>query len=453
VSSYPHYASVQYPLPSGFGQAATPDPLNIERPYTLARFLAECLLIWSVGARVFGEQLGFYQIQGLVGVNTLVCTIVCLLLMMSARERIPTGIWFLVAINASAALSNFIFHQVVPFFGGETAYRALFFPLLHLIMIYGVVQNKGAYRRFLVFLTILLMTGTFLGGVVTAGRVHKERLRLEGFHGAITNPNDLAYTAAFLSVALLFWSLGSSRTLKPLIWLLTGATFIVLLRTLSRGALAAFTGSVFIFLICVAGGRGLRLKGVVVIGLVVLSVAMGGHMIAQQVTDVQARMQVHSVRVDNFIHVWEDLPPTIISGYGPAINTCVVSATKVMPHNTFFWLHLGYGGPTAWIALVWLFVLLARARRMLFSEEVPFNLRMELVAVWLVAFVNCMMSNNGFFSFGAILPLALADKYLTPFSKKAIRARQTSKSVLRHGARRVYTLPQMEYGSLTTRGG
>jgi hypothetical protein len=73
-------------------------------------------------------------------------------------------------------------------------------------------------------------------------------------------------------------------------------------------------------------------------------------------------------------------------------------------------------------------VLALRGWRMLQSPEIPFRHRMEVLALFGLAFACQLFCNHGHYNFAFIIGIALADKYTAPFSASAIwRRRQAAR--------------------------
>jgi O-antigen ligase len=321
--------------------------------------------------------------------------------------------------------------------GGTGDFKQWILPLCHFLLIYSVALNRKAYHRWILLMSGSIVVASMIGGTMRSGAEYSGRLYLESVAGSYGDPNELAYGAAAAAIGLLFYSLRTKGWLRPAIWGLVVVLVVIILQTLSRGGLATFVVAFMCFLLAVAGARGMRLKGLIGVMFFVGVAAVGGHVVTQQLTDVRTRFGEGSVRIENFIYVWHDLPGTIIKGKGGGEHG-YVEHTQVEAHNTFFYMHLAWGGPAAYLFLAWMGTVFIRLVRMLSTSTAPLHLRMEVTAMLFVAFAACMMSNNGLLIFGTVTALALADKYLVSFSGTAVRQQRyldyQQRSLLQHAA-------------------
>jgi hypothetical protein len=113
---------------------------------------------------------------------------------------------------------------------------------------------------------------------------------------------------------------------------------------------------------------------------------------------------------------------TVVLGRG--FKNARVTGTDTQPHNTFFMMHIAYGGLCAWIYAGWIIVLCTRALRMVFSNEYTIGRKLEILGIFIVSMGCQIMSNFGILNYAVVFGMAYASIYTACFSRKAILQRQ-----------------------------
>jgi len=421
-------------------EPASSSLIDFNEKEDFGRFLVEILLYVSIAGRAFGFQLGILRIPKLSGAIILVCGIVCLAVMLIKRQKIPVSFYFALGVNILANFSQVFAVGQLPIFGDYL--RDLLFWMCLLLMTCYVVRNDNASRRTAVVLAVIAIMAVWLGGFAKeAGTVGTKiaRLKLEGVGTMFANANDLGYLVAIAAITLLFFSLTSRKKIKPLYWLLVLLLIVILLRTISRGALLFFGIGVIFFLLAVLFGKGGKIGLVVLILLGMFASGRFAYQFAETKEAYRYRLYAHSRRLEVWRSMPGDMKDTIIFGKGPA--EAYTFHRAVQPHNTFFWLHLAYGGPCAWMYLAWIALLCVRGIRMLCSPLVPLQQKITVLGIFSVAMGCQIMSNFGPENYGAILGMAITDRYTSMFSKRQMILRRWE---LQDNFDEVYNYPDQE---------
>ncbi len=328
-------------------------------------------------------------------------------LMLRAQVRFPKAFYYIVFINVFANLSQVVANGQLPIIGSglpELVHWGTF-----ALLFFMLTQERATEER------VLLVTGAFvfiaasIGGVET---VHygRERLSLENVGGLFANSNQLAYTAGLFSVASLFASLRSTLVRRVLFWVIAAALATVMIRTLSRGGIAAFSaGSLAIFW-AMLFTRGRRAAGIFALLIVLIG---GGFLVvnqySEQVGNVAQRIEEGSARDRLGVYTADllgDLGSSLILGRGPerALTSQGVSA-----HNSFIYTHMVFGGPAGIALLVWVIALSIGLLRYLWMSNVPLDRRLAVATLFGMAFVSLMFSNKGYLLLSSIYAMVKVD--------------------------------------------
>jgi len=388
----------------------------------IGRFLVEILLYVSIAGRAF-PQLGILAVPMLSGAIILFSGITCLGIMLTKQQKIPVSFYFALGVNFLANFSQVLAVGQPPIFGDYL--RDLLFWMCLLLMACYVIRNDSAARRVAIVLGAMVLAAVWIGGLgAVAGTVgaQVERLKLSRLGTMFANPNDLAYLTATLGITLLFFSLTSRKVFKPIYWLLALAMVVTLGRTVSRGGMLFFAIGAIFFLLSTVFGKGGKIGLVMLALLAVCAAVRFAYEYSETKQAYMYRMYMYSPRPAAWMSMPGDMKDTIIFGRGPAEARTM--RRNVEPHNTFFWLHLAFGGPCAWTYLAWIALICARGIRMLRSPLVSRREKMEALGIFSVAMGCQIMSNFGPDNYGAILGMAVVEKYTAPFSRKMIANRE-----------------------------
>lgn len=409
---------------------AAQKPLVFDEQMDIGRFIVEVMLYLSIICRAFAEPLGILRFQGLSGAIITLSGMTCLMIMMMKRQKLPVSVYFAFAINVTANISQVLAVGQPPIFGDFL--RALLFWMYHLLMMcYIVRNNKASYRAAFVLGLMAIIAVVTSGEITITGTVSTrvERLELQGLGSMFANANDLAYLVAILSIVLLFFSLRCSKVFKIFFWLLALILAVILFKTISRGATFFYVISIFTFLLATVLGRGGKLSLFLIILLALFAMSRFAYQTTELKEAYRTRVYRHSERMDTWKAMPYDIKNTLIFGRGPS-RARTLHGTGVSPHNTFFWLHLAYGGICAWVYLWWIGLLCLRGRRMLFSRELAFRQKLEVVGIFSMAMGCQILANFGPSNYAVVFAMAIVDKFTSPFSKKQIVHRNSIASQL-----------------------
>ena len=395
---------------------------SFEQPPSLPRKIAELFTYVPIVIAAFVTQLGIVQIPKLGGAIQMACGAMVIGIIILTGTRPTLTIWCALLLNLFATMSQMVGQGELPLVGGGLP--GLMFWFLNLLGAWYVVQNRSAERRMIIFYMGLLVLLTFVGGAYQ--KTHKvERLMLEGVGGGMANPNTIAYMAGIFSIAALFWSLRCKAALRPVLWALAFLLFVMLLRTVSRTGIVLFAVGFMFFLVSAFAGKGMRSSGVLFIGFALIAGSQLTYFIADQLIFFEKRMELKTAEGRLGIYQTQtltDLAGTVIIGKGP--DDAQLTSTGIQAHNTFVFVHMCWGGITAYIYAAWLIILGMRVYRMAMSKEVPMDLRMQVVAYYFMALGGEFTNNINFYTYSSVFAFAVVEKYSVAFSRKRIAERR-----------------------------
>jgi hypothetical protein len=392
-----------------------------DKKISYSTLFVELFFYFSIIAREFGNQLGVLKYQGLSGTIIVLAGITCLMIMLLGHYKIP-GVFFV-----GLAITGFIVFTALHVYGAnfmeEYEIRSVFFWSFQMLMAYFILQNRATCYRFVIILSII----AFLAVSVAGGEMGEElvRLKLEGYAGAgasFANPNDLAYFTAIMTIASLFFSLRCAKLFKPVFWLISLTMAFLMLRTISRGALFFFGIGLIVFFVAGIFGHGGKISLILLILISLFAAGKVAYSLAETKLFFMERLYERTGREETWQAIPKDLMETLVLGRG--FNNAQVTGTDIQPHNTFFMLHLAYGGPCAWIYAGWIIVLCTRILRMVFSSEYTINQKLEIIGIFIVSMGCQIMSNLGILNYAVVFGMAFVDRYTSCFSRKAILQRQ-----------------------------
>lgn len=399
--------------------ASTNKPPSFTRKFVELMFYVTLLVI------SFPSLTGLQSIPNAIGALLMVAGFIAFTIMVSGREGIPISVWFAIMINVSANFSQVIGHQQLPIIGEGLI--GFFQWLCQLIMVCYLLQNDAAGKRvFLVFVGIFIIS-IFLGaeGLLETSAVGAERLSLKetGHGAAFANSNAIAYMSGIFSITCLFWSLRCKKLFRPILWLLVAIMTLILLKTASRGGLLVFICGLALLMFAVLSGRDIRLGGIVQIVVAVIVVLNLGYMVAPSLDLLRERMDRGSPARTGVYQAETigQLCETLIIGGG---SRTLVKQTGVIAHNSYINTHLSFGGITALLYLTWLFVLGIRVLRMFRHHDIPFDIKMKVMALYGMSLGFQFFSNQGFMAYMVIYATAVIERYTFLYSGHKLRERK-----------------------------
>lgn len=405
----------------GTSESSATDLIN--RPAALSRHLVEVLFYLVVGNSLLEPFTGLSErIRFAAAGPAVISGTIALVILMFRAEPLPRILWFIVAMNLGATLSESVVSGALPVLSESLSPFVFWF--FTMTMACYIVENDAARKRTLIVLTLFVLCFVYLGGISLVGYAADKRLDLKEVAGGnLGDANTLAYFVGVLAISMLFWSLRSAKLIRPVLWLLAAVLLLILVRTVSRGGLLAFGSGMMVLLTAIMMGRGVRLSGIVLvivalIGALVLASAAASSIeylherLLQPTEDV--RLKVYSM------HTVEQMAETIVFGNGPAYAR---TSAGVNAHNSFINTHLVYGGITAWTYLAMLLLLAWRLKRFVMSSAAPLDTRLWALAVFGIALASQIMTNLGYLELQSIIAFAMVDRLTAPYTRRASRQR------------------------------
>jgi len=421
-SAHPNPAIPYAAAPAMPALAVGDDPLGVEKPPSLSRKFVEVLVYLNVANSAFVEVTGLATLNFVSGGFLLASGAVTLLVVTSQRERLPMS-WLFALLFAALANVSEVARGAMPVIGSGVS--GITHWLSQLLMICYLVRNKATEKRIILFTAFLITAMIAVGGTGT-GTNESERLGLTGVGSSFSNANALAYTCALFAVALLFYSLRSAKILRPLLWVLAAVLVVYLFRTVSRGGVVTLGCGLAVLLGSILLGRGVRLSGVILVGVGLVAASQLAYMLAESMSGLSERFGQESSRLA--VYSWatvNDLKDCVLFGEGSAAR---LGSAGITPHNTFLAAHLYFGGIAAWVYLLWVIILSMRVTRMFFSGDLPMDTRMYVVAMFGMGLAPQVMSNQGQLFWAAVFATALVEKYASPYSHRRIAQRKALSS-------------------------
>jgi len=398
------------------------DPLGVERPPSLARKLVEFLLYVSIANSAFAIVLGVAVVPYIGGALITASGMLTLIIMFFQREPIPATLWFALIVNFGASFSQGVRGE--PPMVGEGLATMMHWMNYQLMICY-LVRNDAARNRILVFFSVLLILTIMFGSTterdVVAGRIDLS----EGVASCFTNPNRLGHICAMLSVALLFWSLRCAKVLRPLLWVMVAILTFYMFGTVTRGAVLSFACGVAVLCAAIVLGRGMRVGGIVLIGAAILAMSQFAYMFADSLDFLEDRMQERSSRYGVYsMGTVRNLVDTTFVGWGTNKKVHMTrAAAGIEAHNSLLYMHMSFGGFTAWVYLAWIIMLLVRLARMVRAPDWPLAVRLEVVALFGMMLASHLLQNQGYVYITSMFAVGVAEKYCSPYSGRRIAER------------------------------
>lgn len=378
--------------------------LDASEQINWGRSWVEFLLYFSLGCRVFGHQLGVLSITGLSGAIIVGAGLVCLVVMFSQREPIPVSLLFVLLINCMANVTDLVLIGMFT--------RDMLYWMSVLLMACYVVRNPRGALRFECFLALAVLVSVALGGDFASQAQGHERLVLsgKGVGTMFANSNDLAKVACLSATALLFSSLRFKALAKIVCWICALALAAATLLTLSRqGLILLGVGGGFYFLASVKG-RGDKGGALVLVILALLVAVIFADEMTNIISGYEYRMTLSSDRVAYWRTAPQDMMDSLMSGKG---TFSAYSSGGILPHSTFLWLHLAYGGFCAWTYVAWLVYLAVKTIQYFVDMAVEWNDKMEVLAMFTLFFMAQLTTVFAPGNYGFILAVALLEKRFT----------------------------------------
>lgn len=369
----------------------------------------EALFCLSVGLREFGNQFGILRFESLSGGLIIGSAVVAVAWASQHGIRIVTPTFLLGTILALAAILSLVMLRGTDIWQSYEI-QPILLMMGEIVMLVIALPRHRSRRRIAVFLSTMVLVAVYVGA--SQGGSRSERLQLEGVASSFANGNDLAYFAGIMAV---FWIsiLGTlGLWMRSLAVVLAIGLLAVVACTVSRGAaLTCMTALVLLAILRRPHWRMWALVVGVLAGAAVLDLAVPevSHRYEAVRDNYAARALEDSARYEVWPAILPDLMDTLFLGRGSG-NTAV-TATGITPHNTFFHIHLAYGGLAAYFYLFWLLRTGARVFRN--SSFAWHDSTVATLSALFVATLGCQFfSNMGLTNYGVLFGLCCMDTQL-----------------------------------------
>ena len=393
--------------------------------YGFGRFVAEILLYISLILGAFGEQVGTTNVPVLGGAIILLCGLITAGIMLAEGKKLPMSIWFALVITILANVSEVINGQQ-PL---NTSVNAMLFWMCRLLIACHLFKNDKAAHRAFFFLALCILLAIGRGGlgeVTGVGRV--ERLTTgEQMTGALQGPNGIGPAAASVASFLLFFSLRSSKKFKLFYWLAAMLIAYIAIRTVGRRSIFMLFFGVFVFCLAATFTKGGKFGFIMLIFLTIFGVARYAYTLTRVKETATIRFAQGYDRLAMNPELRSDVAKTVLFGMG---REELFSRYGNIPHVPFYYLHLTYGGLTAYIYVVWLILLSMRCWRIFWSPEVDWRYKFEMTAAYGLFMLPQIASVFGPAQYGTLLVTAMLEKYTAPFSRRQVHLRRFEREAL-----------------------
>lgn len=354
--------------------AANAQP-SLGRSSDWGRITVEGLFYAAIGSRVFGHQLGILKVTGVSGALIVASALVCLLIILFRHEKIPASIYFALLINVFAMITDLLWL--------ETLNRDMLFWLSTLLMACFIGRDERVVIRLLLFIAACVAGALALDAVFAAERVGIMRLYLnkDGAGSMFANSNDLAQIAGVTAVILLFRGIDRSLLPKLGLYAVSLGLATVTLLTLSRQGLVFLGAGLVLYCttLCLSRNRSLE--------LLIISAAIAGiilyHLgsLTEIINGYAYRFTQDSGRTAYWLTAPRDMQSSFIAGFG---SNNAYAFDGSVPHSTFLWLHLAFGGACAWTYALWVAVLGWRSSAVVMRPDASWLIRIETLAIFLM---------------------------------------------------------------------
>lgn len=370
-----------------------------EKPY---RNTVEFLLYLSIGTRLFGNELGILKVAGLSGALILASGFISLVILFMRQERLPTSFMFAVLISFIATIVDL--YQV------DLAPRDMLFWTSIMLMMCYVVRGEAGHLRCALFLSSCVFLSIYFSATFFSGMNKVQRLGLGA--GMFGNPNSLAQISLLTAISLLFLGFRFNRVISVICMFVALGLCSVVLLTLSRQGLILLAGGLCAYMIFVLFSKTRKLEAVLLALIAICLVIVFRTEVMNIAEGYIFRLGLESSRVDYWKTAPQDLPKTLLVGYGTQ-NAFTLEGLK--PHSAFLWLHLAFGGFCAMVYTVWVLWLATRTKSLVFDQTLPGLLRTEGLVMFLIFFALQFTSVFAPYNYGCILAVATLEK---SFAKK-----------------------------------
>ncbi|GEM_PF-6212671 len=339
------------------------------------RIVVECLFYLAIGSRVFAPQLGLLRFTGLSGAMILASATICLLVMLSRHEKIPASVYFALSINVIALITDLVWL--------DTLNRDMIFWLSALLMACFIFREEQAISRGLIFIGACVAGALSFNAVYSAEKIGIMRLYLnkEGAGSMFANANDLAQIAGVTAVILLFQGISRPFMTKLIHYAAALGLAGVTLLTLSRQGVVILGAGFLLYFAALLFKRGRSLE------LIIIAAAIAGFTLynIENLTEIingyTYRFTQSSGRTNYWMTAPRDMQSSFLAGFS-SINA--YSFDGSLPHSTFLWLHLAFGGVCAWIYALWVTYLGWQTSRFIFGYGNSWPLRIETMTIFLM---------------------------------------------------------------------
>jgi O-antigen ligase len=277
----------------------------------------------------------------------------------------------------------------------------------------------------LLFIAATTILALVLGGQgVKHGR--SDRLAAEEF-AMMGNPNSVAYICGFLCVTLLFWSLRSAKSFRPILWLLSAVLAYFTFRSVSRVGIVILGFGLLMLLITILSARGARTGGLVMLLIAFVALWQFAFMFSESFDMLERRLGSERRNTESRTKLYNlstlgDLASATPFGFGPRGST--LTSTGITAHNTFVYTYMAYGAIAAWPYLIWVIILGVRVVRLMRARDLPADTRLMVFTLFSMIMAEHLTNNVGFAEITAVVGTAVVDKYTRPYSARAMAQRE-----------------------------
>ncbi|MDZ4186086.1 MAG: O-antigen ligase family protein [Desulfuromonadales bacterium] len=341
ILNYPASNSAPY---TAIHRDTTPVAATWYQTVDWGRIIVECLFYLSIGSRVFAPQLGLLRFTGLSGAMILASATICLLIIRARHEGIPTSIYFALFINIFAVITDLVWLS--------TLNRDMIFWLSALLMACFIFRDERAISRGLLFIGACVAGALTFNAVFAAEKLGIMRLYLnkDGAGAMFANSNDLAQIACVTAVILLFRGISRPLVTKLVLYAAALGLAGVTLLTLSRQGIVFLVVGFVLYFIALLLKRNRSFELIIITAAIAVFTFYNMDSLTEVINGYAYRFTQDSGRTNYWMTALRDMKNSLLAGHS-SINA--YSFDGSLPHSTFLWLHLAFGGVCAWIYALW----------------------------------------------------------------------------------------------------
>ena len=380
----------------------------------------EILFYLIIVSTFFPEISGINQFDNLGGLLITSAGFLVLLFYYIKKEKLPKSFIFLLLINISANLIQYIGYKEPFIFG--LGLPELFLCGWTFLMVSYLIKNDKIEKRVVLIASIIILVQISVSNIFLSDY---QRLVLGSSAGGFADANRLAYVSGTFAILLIFYTIRAKLIRRVIYLIISGFLIYFCLRTASRGGIIALTLGLFLFLVSISlSSRFSKFRSrVVLVILFIIFLLFVINSIVDEINILNIRfadMHSYQKRLNVFsAGLWKDLNSTILLSMG-SIGEYAKTSSGISAHNTFIYNHMVYGGLTAYIYLIWMFWLFIGIVKLIKDKAVSLIQKTRIISLGWILVITIFTSNMSYIFISSIFIIAMIDKSTKDYNRRII---------------------------------